>query len=162
MGQNGALSTAVDYLIRRAGELTIDEAADLYRARAAHVLLHGHAADQRALIHAERTAVRTGRLAEYEQARRAAASAWRGALPEVQGPWLVVGSAIANAAGALVLADELNREDFTTLTGPWRQAIGTMVPVGPGQPTRQVSPKLPRPVVAARKPPLSRHTDPPR
>jgi hypothetical protein len=142
VGQNGALSTAVEYLIRRAGELTIDEAADLYLARAAHVLLHGHAADQRALINAERTAVRTGRLAEYEQARHAAASAWRGALPEVQGPWLVVGSAIANAAGALALADELNRDDFASLIGPWRQAIGTMEPVGPGQPTRQVSPRL--------------------
>ena len=44
-----------------------------------------------------------------------------------------------NASGALVLADELNRADFTALTGPWRQAIGTLVPVGPGQVTRQAS-----------------------
>lgn len=144
MGQSGALRTAVEYVIRRAGELTIDEAADLYRARATRFLLHGPAADRRALINAERAAAATGRLAEYERARRAAASAWRGALPEVQGPWLVVGSAIANAAGALVVADELNGEDFTSLTEPWRQAIGTtMVPVGPGQPTRRFSPRLP-------------------
>ena len=142
MGQYGALSTAVEDLIRRAGELTIDDAADLYRARAMHVLIHGHDADRRARINAERMAVSMGRLVEYEQARRAAASAWRGALPEVQGPWLVVGSAIANAAGALVLADELSREDFTSLTAPWRQAFGTFVPVGPGQPTRQVSPEI--------------------
>ena len=142
MGHYGALSTALEDLIRRAGELTIDDAADLYRARATHVLVNGGAADQRARINARRTAVLTGRLVEYEQARHAAASAWRGALPEVQGPWLVVGSAIANAAGALVLADELNRADFTSLTGPWRQAIGTLVPVGPGQPARQVVPEV--------------------
>jgi hypothetical protein len=140
--QYGALRTAVEDLIRHAGELTIDEAADLYRARVMHVLIHGHAADHRARLHAERAAARTGRLVEYEGARRAAASAWRGALPEVQGPWLVVGSAIANAAGALVLADELSRDDFTALTGPWRQAIGTMVPVGPGQSVRQASAEI--------------------
>ena len=142
MGKYGAFSTAVEGLIRRAGELTIDEAADLYRARAMHVLIHGDAADQRARINAERMAVRTGRLVEYEQARHAAASAWRGALPEVQGPWLVVGSAIANAAGALVLADDLSRDDFISLTGPWRQAFGTLVPVGPGQPTHQASAEI--------------------
>lgn len=137
MGNNGAFSTALEDLIRRAGELSIDEAADLYRARAMHVLIHGHAADHRARIHAEQIAAETGRQAEYERARHAAVSAWRGALPEVQGPWLVVGAAIANAAGALVLANELSRDDFTSLMGPWRQAIGTMAPVGPGQPARR-------------------------
>ena len=142
MGQYGALSTAVEDVIRRAGELTIDEAADLYRARAMHLLIHGDAADQRAQVNAKRTAVRLGRLVEYEGARHAAASAWRGALPEVQGPWLIVGSAIANAAGALVLADELSRDDFTSLTAPWRQAFGTLVPVGPGQTASQVSPEV--------------------
>ena len=110
----------------------MDEAADVYRARAAHVLIHGHSADQRARIHAERAAAETGRQAEYDRARHAAVSAWRNALPEVQGPWLVVGTAIANAAGALVLADALSRDDYNTLTGPWRQAMGNMVPVGPG------------------------------
>jgi hypothetical protein len=142
VGQYGVFDTAVQDLIRHAGQLTIDEAADLYRARATHVLVHGEAADHRARINAERTAVRTGRVIEYEQARHAAASAWRGALPEVQGPWLIVGSAIANAAGALVLADELNRADFTALIGPWRQAIGTLVPVGPGPATRQAPPEV--------------------
>ena len=132
MGQYGAVSTAIDDLIRHAGELTIDEAADL----ATHVVIRGEAAVQRARINAELTAVRTGRLVEYEQARRAAASAWRDALPEVQGPWLV-GSAIADAAGALVLADELSRDDFASLTGPWRQAVGTIVPVGPGEASRE-------------------------
>jgi hypothetical protein len=136
------MSTAVEDVIRRAGELTIDEAADLYRARAMHLLIHGDASDQRAQVNAKRTAVRLGRLVEYEAARHAAASAWRGALPEVQGPWLIVGSAIANAAGALVLADELSRDDFTSLTAPWRQAFGTLVPVGPGQTASQVSPEV--------------------
>jgi hypothetical protein len=145
MGWYGAFSDAVEDLVRRAGELTIDEAADVYRARATHVLIHGHAADQRARIVAERTAAETGRTAEYERARHAAVTAWRHALPEVQGPWLVVGSAIANAAGALVLADVLSREDFTTLTGPWRQAIGNLVPVGPGQPAQVASGVLVRP-----------------
>jgi len=142
VGLYGTFSPAVQDLIRHAGELTIDEAADLYRARATHVLVHGEAADQRARNNAKRAAVRLGRLAEYEGARHAAASAFRGALPEVQGPWLIVGSAIANAAGALVLAAELSRRDFTALTGPWRQAIGTLVPVGPGNATLQVTPEV--------------------
>jgi hypothetical protein len=51
----------------------------------------------------------------------------------------MVGSAIANAAGALVLEDLLDKRDFLSLVGPWRQAIGTMVPVGPGQRIRQAS-----------------------
>lgn len=142
MGQYGSLTSAVEYVIRRAGALTIEEAADIYRARATRLLLEGDAADQRAVLTAERTAVRTRRLPEYEAARHAAVSAWRRALPEVHGPWLVVGSAIANAAGALVLADVLDPKDFTSLIGPWRQAIGSMVPVGPGEPSRQLSPPL--------------------
>ena len=144
MAQYGALGAAVEYLIRRAGELTFDEAADIYRARATRLLLEGHAADQRAVIKAERVARQTRRLPEYERARHAAASAWRGALPEVQGPWLVVGSAIANAAGALVLADVLDPKDFTALIGPWRQAMGTMVPVGPGLPSEKLAAPLAR------------------
>lgn len=140
--QYGALATTVEYVIRRAGELTFEDAADLYRARATRLLLDGHAADQRALMSAERTARQTRRLTEYERARHAAASAWRGALPEVQGPWLVVGSAIANAAGALVLADVLDPGDFTALVGPWRQAMGTMVAVGPGVPSANLATPL--------------------
>ena len=144
MAQYGALGPAVEYVIRRAGELTFDEAADIYRARATRLLLEGHAADQRALIRAERVARQTRRLAEYERARHAAASAWRGALPEVQGPWLVVGSAIANAAGGLVLAEVLDPKDFTALVGPWRQAMGTLVLVGPGQPSETLTAPLAR------------------
>ena len=120
----------------------MDEAADIYHARAARLLLDGTAAERRVLADARRTAVRTGRLAEYEQARHAAASAWRGALPEVQGPWLLVGSAIANAAGALVLQDVLDPKEVIALFGPWRQAIGSTVPVGPGKLSHELVPPL--------------------
>ena len=142
MGTYGGTSTAVAHLIRRAGELTLDEAADIYHARATRLLIDGPAADRRALVNAKRTAVRMRRLAEYEGARHAAASAWRGALPEVHGPWLIVGAAIANAAGALVLHDVLDPKEIIALLGPWRQAIGSTVPVGPGQPSRELIPPL--------------------
>ena len=122
----------------------MDEAADIYHARATRLLIDGPAADRRALVNAKRTAVRTRRLPEYEEARHAAASAWRGALPEVQGPWLIVGSAIANAAGALVLHDVLDPKEIIALLGPWRQAIGSTVPVGPGQLSHEVVPQLVR------------------
>ena len=120
----------------------MDEAADIYRARAARLLLDGDAGERSVQVNARRTAFRTSRLAEYEQARHAAASAWRGALPEVQGPWLIVGSAIANAAGALVLQDVLDPKDVTALLGPWRQAMGSTVPVGPGKLSHELVPPL--------------------
>ena len=133
MGTYGGIRADVANLIRRAGQLTMDEAADIYHARATRLLLDGPAADRRAMVNAKRMAVRTRRLVEYEEARHAAASAWRGALPEVQGPWLIVGSAIANAAGALVLHDVLDPKEVIILLGPWRQAVGSPMPVGPGQ-----------------------------
>jgi hypothetical protein len=120
----------------------MDEAADIYLARATRLLLDGPAADRQVLVNAKRTALRTRRLPEYEQARRAAALAWRGALPGVQGPWLIVGSAIANAAGALVLQDVLDPKEVIALLGPWRQAIGSTVPVGPGQLSHERVPPL--------------------
>lgn len=127
------MSTSLERLVRRAGELTLDEAADIYHAHATRFLIEGSAANSDALQQARRVAIRTRRLAEYEQARRAAATAWRGELPETQGPWLMVGAAIANAAGALVLEDVLDKKVYQSLIGPWRQAVGTLVPVGPGQ-----------------------------
>ena len=60
------------------------------------------------------------------------ASAWRSSLPETRGPWLLVGEAIASAAGGLVVNDTLDDKAFQLLVGPWRQAIGTMTPVRPG------------------------------
>ena len=123
MGYYGPASTLVDRLIARAGSLSIDEAFDIYRAHGARVLLKGAAAEREALLQARRAA-RAARLhPEYEAARQAAA-AWRRGLPETQGPWLVVGSAIANAAGALVVEAGLEEDPFQLLIGPWRQVSG--------------------------------------
>lgn len=132
VGQFGPVSSKIDRLIQRAGNLTIDEAADIYQAHAARILIQGSEAERFALVRARRTAIRFGLLASYEQARRTAATAWRHALPETQGPWLMVGSAIANAAGALVVEDVLDDKEYQLLAGPWHQAIGTLTPVGPG------------------------------
>ena len=132
MGIYAPARSVVEHLIERAGHLTIDEAADVYQAHAARILIQGTAAERRALLKARRAAVKAGRLAEYEQARHAAATAWRHALPETQGPWLAVGAAIANAAGVLVVEDILDDKLFNLLVGPWHQAIGELMPVGPG------------------------------
>ena len=147
MGKYGAASTLVERLIARAGNLTLDEAADIYQAHAARVLIQGSEIERLGLVRARRAAVRAGLLSEYERARHAAASAWRQALPETQGPWLMVGAAIANAAGALVIDDLLDDKLFQLLTGPWSQAIGTLapispatlIPVGPGVPAAERS-----------------------
>lgn len=132
MGEYGAASELVHRLIERAGALTSDEAADLYEAYAARLLIDGPASQRVALLRARGAAARAGLEPQYEHARQAAATAWRRALPQPQGPWLVVGAAIGNAAGALVVADVLDDEPFHVLIGPWRQAIGSLTPVGPG------------------------------
>ena len=135
MGKYGAPKTPVERLIERAGMLTLDEAVDIYRAHAARMLIQGSGAERRALIEARRAATRNGLAVAYEQARHAAATGWRHALPETQGPWLAVGAAIANAAGALVIEDVLDDKPYQLLVGPWQQAIGTMIPTGPGRMT---------------------------
>ena len=132
MGKYGPASTLVDRLVARAGALTLDEAADIYQAHAARVLIQGTGPERIGLVKARRAATRAGLLGEYERARHAAASAWRHGLPETQGPWLMVGAAIANAAGALVIEDRLDDKLFQLLTGPWHQAIGQLTPMGPG------------------------------
>lgn len=132
MGEYGPATTLVDRLIARAHAMTMEEAVDLYRARAARLLIQGPDGERRALAQARRAAAVAGLSNEYERARHAAASAWRTSLPETQGPWLLVGEAIASAAGGLVVNDSLDDKAFQLLIGPWRQAIGTMTPVGPG------------------------------
>jgi hypothetical protein len=132
MATYGPSNLLVHQLIARAGNLTMDEAADLYQAHAARLLIQGPAAERLALRRARQVAARAGRLHEYEEARHAAVTAWRHALPETQGPWLLVGAAIANAAGALVIEDVLDDAPFQVLIGAWQQALGRMVPVGPG------------------------------
>lgn len=137
MGDYGPASALVEGLIERAGSLTLDDAADLYRARASHLLLHGVAVDRRAALQAEQAAALASLTAAYERARRDAVTAWRHALPETQGPWLIVGQAIGNAAGALVVNGLVDDEAFQQLFWPWRQAMGTLVAVGPGARSRQ-------------------------
>lgn len=124
--------------------LTIDEAADVYRGHVARILIQGSQSERLALLQARRAAANAGLRPEYEQARRAAATAWRRALPETQGPWLIVGAAIANAAGAVVVEDVLDDRPFQLLVGPWRQAIGILTPVGPGGRTAAGSPAIAR------------------
>jgi hypothetical protein len=102
MGEYGPATSLVCDLIERAGGMTLDDAADLYRARASHLLLKGVAADRRAATEAERAAAAAGLAGEYGRARHDPVTAWRRALPETQGPWLVLGQAIPNSAGALV------------------------------------------------------------
>ena len=144
MGEYGPAGSGIYGLIERAGRLTIDEAADLYRAHANRILVQGSEAERLALARARRVASKAGRRTEFEAARHAAATAWRHALPEPQGPWLAVGAAIANAAGALVVEDILDDKPFQLLVGPWRQAIGMLVPVGPGAGRATRSPALAR------------------
>ena len=89
-------------------------------------------AETRALARARRTAQVAGIAVEYEQTRHRAVTAWRRALPETQGPWLLVGRTISNAAGAVLLQGLLDDKVYQTLVGPWRQALGQLTPVGPG------------------------------
>ena len=142
MATYGPSNILVHRLIERAGNLTMDEAADLYQAHAARLLIQGSAAERNALRRARHLAARAGRLREYEEARHAAATAWRHALPETQGPWLLVGAAIANAAGALVIEDVLEDAPYQTLIGAWHQALGRLVPVGPGIEATERSPLI--------------------
>ncbi len=137
MGEYGPASTLVERLIERAGSMTLDDAADLYRARASHLLIHGVAADRRAALQAEQAAALAGLTGALERARHGAVTAWRHALPETHGPWLIVGQAIGNAAGALVVNGLIDDKAFQQLFSPWSQAMGTLVPVGPGVPSRQ-------------------------
>jgi hypothetical protein len=139
MGEYSPARMLVDRMIERAGALTTDEAADLYRAYAARILIQGWETEGRALARARRTAVVAGIADEYEQTRHAAVTAWRRALPDTQGPWLLVGRTIANAAGAVLMHGLLDERAFQLLVGPWRQAIGQITPVGPGAALRPTS-----------------------
>lgn len=112
-----------------------EEAMALFEARVAWFETRAEGYRERdAARSASRVAARAGRLEAYEQARRAAAAAFRAARHGDVGPWLSVATTIANAAGALVVVDLLDRRDYQLLYGPWRQAIGQadLVPVGPG------------------------------
>jgi hypothetical protein len=132
MGDFGPASALVHRLVDRAETLTLEESADLFRARSARTLISGSDAERRALGRAERAARITGRSSEYHEAREAAAAAFRRARAGSIGPWLTVSGAVANAAGALVVEDTLESKPFDLLFGPWQQAMGRLVPTGPG------------------------------
>jgi hypothetical protein len=132
MGDFGPASALVFLLVDRAERLTLEESADLFRARSARTLIAGSEAERRALGRAERAARITGRTKEYHEAREAAAAAFRRARQGSTGPWLTVSGAVANAAGALVVEDTLDAKPFDLLFGPWQQALGRIIPVGPG------------------------------
>jgi hypothetical protein len=132
MGDYGPATPQIRRLLERVAGIGMDEAVDLYEARVARILIHGAQVERDALQRAHRAAKSARLEQEYIQARHDAATAWRSALPEVQGPWLVVGQAISNAAGALVVYTALNDEQLHALMGPWRMAMGSTEPVGPG------------------------------
>jgi hypothetical protein len=132
MGDYGPATPQIHRLLERVAGIAMDEAVDLYEARAARLLIYGPQTERDAQLHARRAAKSAGLDLEYVKARHDAATAWRNALPEVQGPWLLVGQAIADAAGALVVFRALDDKDFQSLMGPWRLAMGSMEPVGPG------------------------------
>ena len=132
MGDFGPASALVHRLVDRAETLTLEESADLFRARSARTLISGADAERRALGRAERAARITGRLAGYHEARDAAAAAFGRARAGSVGPWLTVSGAVANAAGALVVEDTLEAKPFDLLFGPWQQALGRLIPTGPG------------------------------
>ena len=132
MGDYGPNGRLVRQLIAEVGELSLEDAADLYRAHGARLIRQGSDPQRRAVREAARIASRIGRTPEYEAARRDAAMAFRHALPVTQGPWILVSQAVTNAAGALVLADVLDKEPLLVLIGPWRQVFGSLTPVGPG------------------------------
>jgi hypothetical protein len=132
MGDYGPAAPQIHRLLERVAGIGMDEAVDLYEARVARILIYGPEAEREALRSASRAAKRAGLAQEYIKARHDAATAWRHALPEVQGPWLVVGQAISNAAGAMVVHSALDEKHLHALMGPWRLAMGSMEPVGPG------------------------------
>jgi hypothetical protein len=133
MGEYGPHSQLVAHLIARASVLSISEAEDLYLAHGTRLLINGDEVHAQALAHARRAASGAHLEAEFVRARRDAAAAWRRTRPRQPGPWLLVSQAIADAAGGLVLTDVLDPTSFHALVDPWRQAIGSLVAVGPGR-----------------------------
>jgi hypothetical protein len=132
MGEYGPATVLVERLIEHAEHLTEEEAADLFRARAIRMLSHSPAEERRAHAVAARAAAVAGRETEFRAAAQAAAAAWGRARHVSASVRLTVGVAVANAAGALVVEDYLPADAFEVLFGPWQQAIGRLIPVGPG------------------------------
>jgi hypothetical protein len=132
MGEYGPATVLVERLIEHAEHLTDEEAADLFRARAVRTLSRSVIEERRAHAIAARAAAVAGRAVEYQAAAQAAAAAWGRARHVSASMRLTVGVAVANAASALVVEDLLPADAFDILFGPWQQAIGRLIPVGPG------------------------------
>jgi hypothetical protein len=133
MGDYGPNTRLVRQLLERIHGMSVEDAADLYRAHGARFIASGFEAERTAVRQADRVARASSRHGAYQQARRDAALAWRRASPGGDGPWLMVRQAITNAAGALVIHDLLDDRWLLMLLGPWRQAMGSLTPVGPGR-----------------------------
>jgi len=131
----GPNSEAVQRMIERARRISNEDAHAVLNARASFVGMRAaDDAERSALRRAVVSARRSKRLEPYLAARHAASDAFRQARRGEVGPWLGVSAAIANAAGALVVSDLLELEDFEVLYRPWRSAIhgAELVAVGPG------------------------------
>jgi hypothetical protein len=133
MGDYGPNTRLVRQLLEQVTKMSVEDAADLYRAHGARFLASGYEEERAAVRQADRAARHWSRHGAYQQARRDAALAWRRSSPGGEGPWLMVRQAITNAAGALVVQDLLDDRSLLMLLGPWRQAMGSLTPVGPGR-----------------------------
>ena len=139
MGEYGPHTKLVAHIIQRAGDMSHDEAEDLYAAHSTRLLLKVSAAHLEAQARARRAATRSHLHAEFDRARNDAAMTWRRSRPNSPGPWLLVSQAITNAAGALVLSEVLDEQSFHALVDPWRQAIESLTPVRPGPRSRELA-----------------------
>lgn len=146
----GPNTSAVQRLIDRARHLSNEDAHAVLRARSSYVAVRlADDAERAALRRAVLSARRSKRTEPYDAARHAAAEAFRVARRGEVGPWLGVSAAIANAAGALVVGDMLDLEDFELLYRPWRAAThgAELVPIGPGNGGFGVAKQRRRPTV---------------
>lgn len=131
--QNGAERTSkVESLIESAAALNVGDATRLHVSYVARVLVSRSDAERMALQRARGIAARSGRTREYERARMAAAQAAHSSRFDRR---LLVWAAAANAAGALVLHDQLDAATYQFLVGPWEQALGTVRPLTEASPT---------------------------
>lgn len=133
----GPHASRVAQLVERAGELDTISVQRLFHAWGG---LTASTTDPymepRCLRRARNEARRADRTKAFDEARTQAAERFRRAHRGDIGPTIGLSMAIANAAGALVVADLLDPETFDWLYGPWRIAIDDapdLTPVGPGR-----------------------------
>ena len=135
MTRYGPNDDAVQQLIARARHISAEDAHAILDARMDFIRVRAaDDAERAALRRVQSAARRSRRLDAYNEARHAAATAVREARHGEVGPWLSVSATIANAAGAVVMEDLLDMEDFECLYRPWRIATrrSELVPTGPG------------------------------